>query len=252
MTMARVQSKHAHVGVMWCALAGSIKAVLISIQVLPWLIISAGYYVKYGVLIAFLCGLNGGHGTGRTFRVNIMYMYEEKDVQGVQGRAGRGGVSIAKMYILVHLKCSPHAIPHADIKGAWRRPYWPCMTFQHTGAAPPGRPPFYGPTRTRSIFNAWKCSACRVTTNGTWQNFRSVLQTFSKSTYAPPPVVKSRRENLYASQLDRRSQHLATAVTQTRLERQNQKWWRLGTLVMAQIKIIKTLETIGFHGFNIF
>lgn len=58
--MARVQCKYAHMGVMWCALAGSIKAVLTSIQVLPWLIISAGYYVKYGVLIAFLCGLNGG------------------------------------------------------------------------------------------------------------------------------------------------------------------------------------------------
>lgn len=47
-------------GVMWCALAGLIKAVLISIQVLPWLITSAGYYVKYGVLIAFLCGIHGG------------------------------------------------------------------------------------------------------------------------------------------------------------------------------------------------
>lgn len=31
---------------------------------------------------------------------------------------GGGEKSIAKMYILVRLKCNPHAIPHADIEGA--------------------------------------------------------------------------------------------------------------------------------------
>lgn len=35
------------------------------------------------------------------------------------------------MYMLFCLQCNPHAIPHAVIEGAWRRPYSPCMSL-HT------------------------------------------------------------------------------------------------------------------------
>lgn len=31
------------------------------------------------------------------------------------------------MYIC--LQCNPHAIPHAVIEDAWRRPYWSCMSL---------------------------------------------------------------------------------------------------------------------------
>lgn len=100
--------------------------------------------------------------------------------RGSREGVGWGGEkSIAKMYILVRLKCNPHAIPHADIKGAWRRPYWPCMTFQHTGArlstARLGRIPVFS---GREVFGLPRENKRDVT------KLCSVLQTFAKCTDA--------------------------------------------------------------------
>lgn len=92
--------------------------------------------------------------------------------------SGDGEKSIAKMYILVRLKCNPHAIPHADIKGAWGRPYWPCMTFHSTQ-----EPAFPQPDSDAFQFSAaekYFGPAAWRKQSGTWQNFAVCYKTFAR------------------------------------------------------------------------
>lgn len=117
-----------------------------------------------------------------------MYMYEEKDVQEVQGGNGEGeGVGgIAKMYILLRLKCNPHAIPHADIRGCMEK----TIVTMHDLPAHRSRPPPAAcrvSTRTHSIFKK------RLKVFGLPREniLCSVLQTFSKCTDALSDACKN-------------------------------------------------------------
>lgn len=144
---------------------------------------------------------------------------------GTGGRAlGGGGRERKYFHILVRLKCNPHAIPHADIKGAWRRPYWPCMTFQaHWKPALST-----SPTGAHSIFN------------GTWQNLAVCYKHSLKCTdccCARCPSPRELRVRIFTRPTgpplaSNWPQQLCKLLSNIK----NQKWWRLGTLVMAQIK----------------
>lgn len=157
-----------------------------------------------------------------------------------RGGAGRGGEkSISqKMYILVRLKCNPHAIPHADIKGAWRRPYWPCMTFHSTQ-----EPAFLRPDSDAFQFSAaekYFGPAAWRKQSGTWQNFAVCYRTFAERAGALAACRGELRVRIFT-----RPTGPALAITGhssygKRIAKVKiKKGWRLGTLVMAQIKKTK-------------
>lgn len=141
------------------------------------------------------------------------------------------------MYILFCLKCNPHAIPHADIKGAWRRPYWPCMTIQHT------QPPLVAFASLKLLDelhlmpkNIGQSSQPEVVLPKMWmRNFPCVLHIIRPIPHALP-VINSRSENRSHrfSQLNRdslnhnRPQQLCEPISNIKRRR-----WH-GTLVKAK------------------